>query len=189
MVFGIFFDWFIGILIVVFILYLITIYNGFVNLKNNYKKAWANIDVLLKQRNDELPNLISTVKGYMKHERKVLENITKARTNIMKTSNIHKKAEYNDEISESVKTLFAVSENYPKLKASENFLKLQTRISGLENAIADRREFFNDSVNNYNIRIQSFPDFILAKLFGFKEEERFVAQASEKENPSVNFNN
>jgi len=167
--------------IIVFVVYLVLIYNGFVTLKNNFKKAYANIDVLLKQRNDELPNLISTVKGYMKHEKKVLTDITKARTQMMAVKEIHKKAKLNNQISGLLKTLFAVSENYPKLKASENFLKLQERISGLENAIADRREFYNDSVTNYNTRLESFPDLIIAKMFSFNQENLFVAQEGERD--------
>ena len=172
----------IGIILaaIVVVFYTINIYNGFISLKNNYKKAWANIDVSLKQRNDEIPNLVSAVKGYAVHEKKVLEEITKARTEMINSTSIHKKAELNDQISGAIKTIFAVSENYPKLMASQNFLKLQERISGLENNIADRRELYNDSINNYNIRIQSFPDVIMANIFGFKEEGRFSATNDEK---------
>lgn len=167
------------------IVYIITIFNGLIELKNNIKKSWANIDVLLKQRHDELPNLIETVKGYMRHEKDTLAAITKARTELMNATTINSKAKANEEISKNIKSLFAVAENYPKLQASENFLKLQERISAIENEIADRREFYNDSVNNYNIRIQSFPDMIIARALKYTESELFKATNEEKNNVKV----
>ena len=162
------------------------IYNGLVRLKNNVEKSWANIDVLLKQRSDELPNLIASVKGYMVHERTTLDALTKARTEVLKEQSLSKKAASDMLITESLKTIFSVAENYPTLKADENFLKLQNRITALENVLADRREFYNDSVNIYNIRIHSIPDLIVARtmkcidkpLFKASEEDNAVVQVS-----------
>lgn len=176
-----------GIIVVGLLVYTITIYNGLVSLRNQYKKAWANIDVLLKQRNDELPNLITTVKGYMKHEKQVLEQVTKARAAVMGAGTLGKKAAADNLLSETLKSLFAVAENYPDLKANKNFLKLQERITGLENEIADRREFYNDAVTRYNIRIQSFPDVFFARMFSFTEQALFKASARDKKVVSARF--
>jgi LemA protein len=149
------------------------IYNGLVRLKNNIEKSWANIDVLLKQRSDELPNLIASVKGYMAHERTTLEALTKARIDVLKEQTLSKKAVADNVITEALKTIFAVAENYPNLKANENFLKLQSRITALENELTDRREFYNDSVNIYNIRIHSIPDMVVARLLNYTDEPWF----------------
>lgn len=172
---------------ILFFGYFISLFNSLVRLKNNIKKAWANIDVLLKQRHDELPNLISTVKGYMKHEKSVLENVTKARASFDSAHNLDEKAQASNQITGALKSLFAVSENYPDLKANQNFIKLQKRITGLENEIADRREFYNDSVNTYNIKIQSFPDFIFAGMLGYKEEELFKVNTLDRKEIEVSF--
>ena len=175
------------LLAIVIIGYIITIYNGLIKLKNNIKKSWANIDVLLKQRSDELPKLISTVKGYMKHEKEVLENLTNARTNFLNAKTVAESATADNMISGALKSLFAVAENYPDLKANENFMQLQNRISGIENEIADRREFYNDSVNQYNIRIQSIPDVIVARMMGYTDEEMFEVSEADKKDVEVNF--
>ena len=170
------------------ILYIVGVYNGLVRLKNDIKKSWSNIDVLLKQRSDELPKLIASVKGYMKHESKLLTELTKARTAFLSAKTMSKKAAADNMISGTLKSIFAVAENYPNLKANENFLNLQGRISGLENELADRREFYNDAVNSFNIRIQSFPDMIIAKRLGFTQSEQlFQASASEKKDVKVEF--
>ena len=175
------------IVAVVIIGYIITIYNGLIKLKNNIKKSWANIDVLLKQRSDELPKLIATVKGYMKHEKEVLENLTKARTNFLNANTVAETAAADNMISGALKSLFAVAENYPNLKANENFMQLQNRISGIENEIADRREFYNDSVNQYNIRIQSIPDVIVARMMGYNDEEMFEVAETDKQDIEIKF--
>jgi len=175
------------IVAVVIIGYIVTIYNGLIKLKNNIKKSWANIDVLLKQRSDELPKLIATVKGYMKHEKDVLENVTKARTNFLNASTVAETAAADNMLSGALKSLFAVAENYPELKANENFMQLQNRISGIENEIADRREFYNDSVNQYNIRIQSIPDVIVARMMGYSNEEMFEVAESDKQDVEIKF--
>lgn len=170
----------IAVFVLLFFILLLLIYNNLVRLKNNVQKSWANIDVLLKQRSNELPNLIATVKGYMEHERTTLEVLTKARTDILKASTLSKKAAVDNIITETLKTLFAVVENYPNLKANENFLKLQTRITGLENELADRREFYNDSVNIYNIRIHSIPDVIVARMMKCTDEQFFKVSEEDK---------
>jgi len=171
----------------ILVLYLIAIYNGLVQLRNNINKSLGNIDVLLKQRYDELPNLIETCKGYMKHEKGVFESITKARSAWMKAKDIHQKAGAADMLSGALKSLFAVAENYPKLEANENFKHLQERISGIENEIADRREFYNDSVNNFNIRIQSFPDMFIARMMALSSFEMFKTAEEEKKVVKVKF--
>ena len=176
-----------GIFVLYFFGAFIRIFNSLVRLKNNIKKAWANIDVLLKQRHDELPKLLATVKGYMKHERELLENITKARSSVMSAGTVHDKAQANGELTNALKSLFAVAENYPDLKANASFMQLQTRITGIESEIADRREFYNDSVNTYNIRIASFPDLIVAGMLGYKEVEMFKVDAADKEDVKIEF--
>lgn len=165
--------------------YIILVFNGLVQLRNNIRKSWANIDVLLKQRTDELPNLIASVKGYMRHERETLAALTEARTAIMKATTMSEKAAADCEITAALRTIFAVAENYPNLRANENFLQLQGRITGLENEIADRREFYNDSVNNYNIRIQSIPDMFVAKLLGCRPEQFFRVSEEDKQPVAV----
>ena len=170
----------IGLLFFMLLIPLLLIYNGLVRLKNNIEKSWANIDVLLKQRSDELPNLIASVKGYMEHERATLEALTKARTDVLQATTLSKKAASDMFITESLKTIFAVAENYPNLKANENFLKLQNRITALENELADRREFYNDSVNIYNICIHSIPDMIVARMMDYTDEPLFEASEEDK---------
>lgn len=167
--------------------YVIIIFNGLVRLKNNIEKSWANIDVLLKQRTDEISRLVECVKGYMKHERGVFERVTEARASLLKARTPGEKAGSSEQVSEAVKTLFAVAEAYPDLKANENFLQLQGRITGLENEIADRREFFNDSVTHYNIRIESFPDLIVARVLGYGRKELFEAPAGDRATVGVSF--
>lgn len=167
--------------------YAIGIYNGLVNLRNNIKKSWANIDVLLKQRSDELPKLINSVKGYMKHEKSTLTELTNARTALLGAKTMSAKATADNQISGALKTLFAVAENYPNLKANESFLQLQNRISGLENELADRREFYNDSVNTYNIRIQSFPDMVIARWMACTEEQMYKVSEEDKKDVKVEF--
>lgn len=162
-----------GILIVIALYFIIT-YNSLVSIKNNVEKAWANIDVLLKQRNDELPKLIDTCKAYMSHEAKTLESVIQARMGVDAARQMHDVAglsQAESALTSSLGGLFAVAENYPDLKADQMFINLQQRITGLENQIADRREFYNDSVNNNNVRIKQFPDVIVAWLLGFERAE------------------
>ena len=167
--------WVAALIVTGFLLYFVLTFNSLVSLRNEVRRAWANIDVLLKQRNDELLNLVSTVKGYMKHEQELLEGITRARVAMLSAQSLADKAKADYELSSSLKSLFAVAENYPQLRATENFKQLQDRISGLENEIADRREFYNSCVANFNARIQSIPDIMVARLLAFKPEEMFKA--------------
>ncbi len=167
--------------------YFLSIYNGLIALRNNIDKAWANIDVMLTQRANELPKLIDTVKGYMKYEKGVLTDVTRARTAFMEAKTVKDKANADNILSGALKTLFAVAENYPALKANESFLQLQSRISGLENEIADRREFYNDSVNTYNIKIQQFPDSIIAGYLKYQQRELFKATEEERKDVKISF--
>jgi LemA protein len=162
------------------LIYVVIIYNGLVRLRNDIDKAWANIDVLLKQRHDELPNLVATVKGYMQYEQQTLERITQARTAYMQASTVRQKAQADLLATGALRGLFAVAENYPDLKANTNFLQLQKRISELEDMIADRREFFNDDVNTYNVRIQQLPDVLIASLMGLQKKEMFKVSDEDK---------
>jgi LemA protein len=181
----------IGVAIILFasiiIGWLVGMYNGLVRLKNDIEKAWSNINVLLKQRTDELPKLIASVKGYMKHEKGVLEGVTKARTAFMSAKTMSEKAGADNMLSGALKTLFAVSESYPDLKANENFMQLQSRISGLENELADRREFYNDATNNYNIKIESFPDMFVANMMKLSKKEMFQVSEADKQDVKVEF--
>ncbi len=167
--------------------YVIMIYNILVRLKHNVSRAWSNIDVLLKQRHDELPKLIETCKQYMKHEREVLENVTKARASVAQareSGDVGALGAAETQMRIGLGNLFAVAENYPELKANENFLHLQSRISQLESQISGRREFYNDNVNINNIRIEQFPDNIVATFFRFKE--RKLLEFKEAEIKDVN---
>ena len=168
------------------LLYVVMTYNRLVALRNRVENAWAQIDVQLKRRYDLIPNLIETVKGYMKHEKETFENITKYRAQIV-TGGVEDRAKANNMLSQTLKSLFAVAENYPNLKANETFLQLQGRISGIENELADRREFYNDSVNTYNIRIQSIPDRFVAGALGYTPEELFKAAEAERRDVEVKF--
>lgn len=162
------------------LLYLIIIYNGLVRLRNDSNRAWANIDVLLKQRHDEIPNLVEMVKGYLQHERQTLVAVTQARAASISAASIGQKAQANLMLTGALRGLFAVAENYPQLKANENFLRLQNRISELEERIADRREFSNDDVNAYNTRIRQVPEVFLANLMALKPRELFTVSDEDR---------
>jgi len=151
--------------------YLILIYNRLVNLKHDTAKAWSNIDVLLKQRHDELPKLVETCKQYMRHERETLEAVMRARSNVSSAREQHNLPALGNaegQLRQGLFELFAAVEAYPDLKANTAFRSLEARITGLENAIADRREFYNDCVNTNNIRQEEFPDLLVARFFGFE---------------------
>ena len=163
--------------------YFITIYNGLISLKENIKKSWSNIDVILKQRHDELPKLISVCESYTEFEKGILDRLMKAREKYFKASGVTKKSEASNEVTAALQGIFALAENYPDLKANKNFMQLQTRISHLEETLADRREFYNDSVNNYNIRIKQIPDVLVAGMLNYRDEEMF--KVSEKERQDV----
>ncbi|MCF7862378.1 LemA family protein [Candidatus Woesearchaeota archaeon] len=155
--------------------YVIYLFNNFIALKHLIEKSRANIDVLLKQRYDELPKLIQSVKGYVQHEAGVLQKLTQMRTKIM-SSSLSAKAEADNQISSALKSIFAVAENYPQLKANQNFIQLQERISSIESEISQRREFYNETVNNYNIWIESFPNSLVAGIFKAEKAGLFKAR-------------
>ncbi len=163
------------------------IFNRLVTLKNRVDNAWAQIDVQLKRRNDLVPNLIETVKGYAKHEKSVFENVTKARASMMNANTVGSKAKASNMLSGALKSLFAVSEAYPDLKASKNFMMLQEELSGLENKIAYTRTAYNDSVYQYNNTQEVLPYVILAGMLGHKKREYFEVDESEKKVPKVKF--
>lgn len=163
------------------------LYNGLVRLRNENDRALANIDVLLKQRHDEIPNLVETVKGYMHHEQQTLLAVTQARAASMNAASINQKAVADLKLESALRSLFAVAENYPQLKANDNFLKLQNRISELEERIADRREFFNDDVNTYNTRIGQIPDVFVASFMGLKPRPMFKVSDEDRRQVEVSF--
>jgi len=170
------------------VLYGTKLYNALVALKNNVRKSWANIDVLLKQRHDEIPKLVDVCSGYMKYERDTLEAVVKARSAAVTSQGVGAQAQSEGTLSAALGKLFALSEKYPDLKANENFGHLRNRVSEIENQIADRREFYNDSVNIYNIRIQQIPDSFLASILNYQPETLFAATAAEKEDVKIAFN-
>jgi len=169
------------------LVYVVILYNELVRLRNDNDRAWANIDVLLKQRHDEIPNLVETVKGYMQHEQQTLLAVTQARAASMSAASISQKAVADLQVMNALRGLFAVAENYPQLKANENFLKLQNRISELEERIADRREFFNDDITTYNTRIGQIPDVFVAGFMGLKPREMFKVSDEDRRLVEVKF--
>ena len=162
-------------------------YNNLVGLRNRVKNSYAQIDVQLKRRNDLIPNLVETVKGYAGHEKGVLEEVTKARTSVMNASNIEETSAADNQLTGALKSLFAVAENYPDLKANSNFQQLQSELSETEDKISYARQFYNDVVLKYNNACQQFPSNILAGMFGFKEETFFEAPQEERAVPKVEF--
>ncbi len=176
-----------GILIVI-VVYGITIYNSLVQIKHNVTKAWANIDVLLKQRHDELPKLVETCRQYMKFEQDTLTRVIEARSKVFtarEAQNIPALGQAEGGLRSALGSLFALAESYPDLKTNQTFQQLQTRISSLENGIADRREFYNESVNVNNVRIEQFPDSIFAAMFGFKPAQLLEFTEEEKKDVDV----
>lgn len=175
------------IFVAIVVLWFILTYNSFVRLKNQVENAWSQIDVQLKRRTDLIPNLIKTVKGYVKHERETLESVTKARTAMMNAGNAKEAADADNMLTGALKSLFAVSESYPDLKANENFMQLQEELSGTENKISATRQYYNDTVMEYNTKRESFPANIIAGMFKFTEMNLFEISEKEKEVPKVEF--
>lgn len=169
------------------LLYALYIYNSLVTAKVRISEALSHIDVQLKRRTDLIPNLVETVKGYAKHEKTLLENVTKARTSLMDAKGAHQKAEANNMLTDTLKSLFAVAENYPDLKASENFKALQEELSDTENKIAYSRQFYNSNVLDYNTKIATFPSMLFANLFKFQAAEFFQTEEGDKKPVKVNF--
>lgn len=174
--------------IVALVFFLISIYNALIRLRNQVKNAWSQIDVQLKRRHDLIPNLIETVKGYMTHERATLENITKARSQAVQAEGVGAKAKAEGELTSALGKFNLVVENYPDLKANQNFLSLQEELTSTENRISFARQAYNDQVLFFNNKIQMFPSNIVAGMFSFKEEEFFqIEDQKEKEVPKVSF--
>ena len=170
------------------IAYAVTVYNRLVNLKHNVAKAWSNIDVLLKQRHDELPKLVATCKEYMKYEQETLDKVISARSRVFQAreaGDVGALGAAEGALRLGLGQLFALAENYPDLKANDSFQHLQSRISGLENQIADRREFYNESVNRNNIAIEEFPDLIVARMFNFRDAQLLEFEEHEKADVDV----
>lgn len=169
-------------------MYVVTIYNNLVSIKHSVSKAWANIDVLLKQRHDELPKLVETCKQYMAHEKDTLEKVIRARSAVSaarEKGDVSSLGPAETQLRMGLGNLFAVAEAYPDLKANDNFKQLQSRISGLEDAIADRREFYNETVNTNNVRIEQFPDLIIARILNFTTRDLLEFSDEEKKDVDV----
>lgn len=180
---------FIVILIVV-IAYLVITYNNLVVARQKVKNAWSQIDVQLQRRFDLIPNFVETVKGYMAHEKDTLSKVTELRTSWANAGTVNEKAELNNQLSGALKTIMAVSENYPDLKANQNFLDLQEELRNTENKISFSRQFYNDSVTIYNTKLEVFPSNLIAGWFKFTAETLFAAESEEaRKNVKVDFNN
>ena len=178
----------VSFIVVGIIVYLGTIYNGLVMVKNNIAKAWSNIDVLLKQRHDEISKLIKTCEAYMQYEKDTLAKVITLRDNARSSQGVAQKAAQEGELTGAINRVFALAENYPDLKAQASFQQLQGRITALESEIADRREFYNESVNNYNIRIQSVPDVLVAAVMGLGRQEMFKVSEADRADVPIDIN-
>ena len=180
--------WIILAIVVVIIIAIIAIYNSLVTIRQRVKNAWSQIDVQLQRRFDLIPNLVETVKGYMEHEADVLTKVTDLRSSWAEAKSVDEKAKLDNQLSESLKTIMAVAENYPDLKANQNFSELQTELTNTENKISYSRQFYNDTVTRYNTKLEMFPSNVIASVFNFKAEDLFeVADAEARQNVKVDF--
>jgi len=180
--------WIIIAVIAIIIFWFIAVYNGLIRLRNQTSEAWSDIDVQLKRRHDLIPNLVETVKGYASHERQIFENVTKARASAISAQGTEEKGKAENMLSGALKSLFAVAENYPQLRASENFAKLQDELSDTENKIQASRRFYNGNVRDFNTKLQVFPNNMIAPMLGFKAFEFFqVEEEAEKKPVEVKF--
>ena len=177
----------IGFVVVGTVGYFLAIYNGFVEMKNQIARAWANVDVLLKQRHDELPKLVKTCEAYMQHERAVFDRLSDARAALAGAQSVKQRAEAEGMLGRALGSIFAVAENYPLLKADEGFRALQQRISELENQLADRREFYNDVVTLFNTRLEQIPDSWIGQGMRLEPSELFKISEREREDPRIEF--
>ncbi len=174
--------------LIVLVAFLVAVYNGLIKLRNKTEEAWSDIDVQLKRRYDLIPNLVETVKGYAKHENKTFEDIANLRSQAMQANTPAEKAKADNMLSDTLKSLFAVVENYPELKANQNFMDLQSQLSSIEETIQQSRRYYNGNVRDFNIKLETFPNNLVAGSFGFKKFDFFeVADAKEKENVKVEF--
>lgn len=177
----------IGIAAGLLVIFIWSLYNGLITMKTQIDEAWSQIDVQLKRRTDLIPNLVASVKGYAKHEKSVFENVTKARSAMMGATSPEEKAKANDQLSGALKSLFAVAENYPQLKANENFMQLQQELGDTEDKVAYSRQFYNSTVMDYNVKIKVFPNMLLAGAFGFTEKPFFKTDEEERKAVKVEF--
>ncbi len=182
---------FITILIIIIlaaiVLWIISVFNRLITLRNRTREAFSDIDVQLKRRHDLIPNLVETVKGYAAHEKEVFQKVTEARTRAMGAQTIKEKDAAENALSDTLKTLFAVAENYPQLRASENFMELQRELTDTEDKIQAARRFYNANVRDLNTKIETFPANVVANIFGFKQMEFFGAEEADKEPVEVKF--
>lgn len=176
-----------GAVAVLAVFVVVAIYNGLVTLRNRCENAWSQIDVQLRRRNDLIPNLVETVKGYAAHEKTTFQKITEARAQMAGAKTVKETSDANNMLTGALKSLFAVVENYPELKANQNFLKLQEELTTTENKISYARQFYNDSVMKYDTKRQVFPSNIIASLFNFIDRDYFEVEESAKEVPKVDF--
>lgn len=182
--------WIVLIIIVLLVLYVISIYNSLVGLRQKVKNGWSQIDVQLQRRFDLIPNLVETVKGYMSHESDVLTKVAELRTSWANASTVSEKSKLDGELSGALKTIMAVAESYPDLKANSNFAQLQEELQNTENKIAFSRQFYNDIATKYNTRLQVVPSNIIASMFHFEPEQLFEAESNEaRKNVKVDFGN
>ena len=173
--------------VVLIILFIWSLYNSLITMSTQIDEAWSQIDVQLKRRVDLIPNIVASVKGYAKHEKSVFENVTKARSAMMKAETPQAMAKASDGLSTALKSLFAVAENYPQLKANENFVQLQNQLSDTEDKIAYSRQFYNSTVTDFNVKVRVFPNTILAGMLGFKEKPFFKTEGADREAVKVQF--
>ena len=179
----------VGLLLLIIVLagWFIGVYNSLVRLKNNIAKAWSNIDVLLKQRRDEIPKLVKICEGYMQHERETLQQVIEARGRAQQARGVAEQASAEAGLMKALSGLFAVVERYPELKANNNFMALARRVSSIEDQIADRRELYNASVNNYNIRIRQLPDVLIARPMNYEPKQLYRVSAMDREDVEIEF--
>ena len=181
--------WIILAIVVIIIIAIIAMYNSLVTMRQRVKNAWSQIDVQLQRRFDLIPNLVETVKGYMEHEADVLTKVTDLRSSWAEAKTVDEKAKLDNQLSESLKTIMAVAENYPDLKTNQNFSELQTELTNTENKISYSRQFYNDTVTRYNIKLETFPSNVIASVFNFKSENLFEVDNQEaRQNVKVDFN-
>lgn len=179
--------WIIGVAVAIVLIAFVVYYNRFVVLGNRIDNSLSQIDVQLRKRADLVPNLVITVKGYAKHEKEIMKEVTDARKHLLSAKDLRGRVKAGNELQQALKSIFAIAENYPQLKANENFLQLQQELSAIEDKIAYSRQFYNDSILSYNNSVESFPGFMFAKIYGAKEKEYLQIPAESKAMPNVEF--
>lgn len=177
----------IGGIVVLFLLYIWSLYNGLVSLKTQIEEAWSQIDVQLKRRADLIPNLVNTVKGYAKHEKSIMDSVTRARASMLAAKSLDAKAKASDVLSGALGKLLAIAENYPQLKANDDFIQLQKELSDTEDKVAYSRQYYNSSVLEFNTKIRTFPNTLVNEMLGFPEKEFFGASEEERKAVKVDF--